>query len=102
MPIFNRNNNATIIAVFPVLMIGAFVNGLSPSIAGASGALSLLLGVSYSRWSMEASTLLELGGGFNNNAALVLYDRIGLCGIESRYDPPCRITKFLRIYLCLD
>ncbi len=48
----------TTVAVIGTLIMGAFLHGLSPSIASARHTvMEVVLGVSYSRWAMEAISI---------------------------------------------
>ncbi|PNH07622.1 ABC transporter G family member 28 [Tetrabaena socialis] len=53
--------NVLMAGVFVSLIFGAFLHGLSPSIASARGTLlEGVLGLSYNRWAMEIVTINEL------------------------------------------
>jgi hypothetical protein len=57
------------VGVFIALIMGAFVQGLSPTIASVrGGALEVLLGLSYNRWAMEIVATREVGGRTNAHA----------------------------------
>ncbi|GFH16214.1 uncharacterized protein HaLaN_12594, partial [Haematococcus lacustris] len=71
--------------VFVALIMGAFVQGLTPTIAAGRGTfLEVLMGLSYNRWAMEALTLSEYRHYQDNlrNVLIMLAKGIGLCGVD--------------------
>ncbi|GLC33979.1 hypothetical protein PLESTM_000140200 [Pleodorina starrii] len=75
----------TTVAVIGTLIMGAFLHGLSPSIASSRhSVVELVLGLSYSRWTMEAITIQELRSGdhYAWNEAVAVQSSIGVCGLD--------------------
>lgn len=76
--------------VFVVLVAGAFINGLSPSVASArGGVLEYVLGLSFNRWAMELLSIYELVEHQDTmrNSVLMVAKSVGLCGVDQRlYD----------------
>ncbi|KXZ50300.1 hypothetical protein GPECTOR_17g939 [Gonium pectorale] len=71
--------------VFIALICGAFLHGLSPTLAAARGtALEGVLGLSYNRWAMEAVTLAEFRyyEPDMRTTLMSLSRSIGLCGVD--------------------
>jgi hypothetical protein len=71
--------------VFIALILGAFVQGLTPTIASSRGTLlEVLMGISYNRWAMEALTINEFNYYQDNLriATIMIFKGIGLCGMD--------------------
>ncbi|KAG1680619.1 hypothetical protein FOA52_015068 [Chlamydomonas sp. UWO 241] len=74
------------VGVFIALIMGAFVQGLSPTIASVrGGALEVLFGLSYNRWAMEVVSTRELLLYTNSsqNVVVGIFHDIGLCGLDT-------------------
>ncbi|KXZ44161.1 hypothetical protein GPECTOR_72g608 [Gonium pectorale] len=72
-------------AVLIVLILGAFFQGLGPSIGSARGTpTQWLLYLSYNRWSMEAITIHEGKHyiGDAPNAIVLMYAKYGICNLD--------------------
>ncbi|PNH12855.1 putative white-brown complex 30 [Tetrabaena socialis] len=76
--------------VILTLLLGAFLHGLSPTIRSArdtpSHYLEVVLGVSSSRWAMEAATIEEFKHyhDVKINEVIMIYHDIGLCNMDRR------------------
>eukprot|EP00798_Chlamydomonas_sp_ICE-L_P004550 gene4550-14729_t len=71
--------------VFCALILGAFVQGITPSVAEARGTvLEYILGLSYSRWAVELVTVEESMHFVDNmrNVVIMLFRGIGYCGMD--------------------
>ena len=71
--------------VFVALILGAFVQGLTPTIASSRGTfLEVLMGISYNRWAMEAITINEFNYYQDNMriSTIMIFKGIGLCGMD--------------------
>lgn len=99
-----------LIGVFIAIIFGAFINGLNPTIADASGrpGLQFLLGLSYNRWSMEYLSLQELSTREESmpNVVFAVSKKIGLCEMD-QYGPentstPSNVIALLRMLGLLD
>lgn len=77
-----------LIAVFISLILGAFLQGLEPTLnkarASSSGILSFLTHVSYNRWAMEILTAYEFKqyDPTQINVVWSLMSKVGLCGYD--------------------
>ncbi|KAG2488202.1 hypothetical protein HYH03_013196 [Edaphochlamys debaryana] len=73
-------------AVLVTLIAGAFLHGSSsPTLASARGTpVEALLGLSYSRWALEAIEIAELDHQMDThaNVILMMYRERGTCGID--------------------
>jgi hypothetical protein len=77
--------SALVTAVFNALILGAFVNGLNPTVATARGGLlEAVLGCSYSRWAVELGSLLEFDAwSYDRRNAIIMMARgLGFCGLD--------------------
>ncbi|KAG2425449.1 hypothetical protein HXX76_013659 [Chlamydomonas incerta] len=75
-----------ITAVILTLILGAFLHGMSPTIRSSRGTfLEVVLGISYNRWAMEASTIGEFRKYFEykSNEIIMIYYGIGLCEMDT-------------------
>ncbi|KAG2440684.1 hypothetical protein HYH02_010263 [Chlamydomonas schloesseri] len=75
-----------ITAVILTLILGAFLHGMSPTIRSGRGTfLEVVLGISYNRWAMEASTIGEFRKYFEykSNEIIMIYYGIGLCDMDT-------------------
>jgi ABC-type multidrug transport system ATPase subunit len=75
-----------IIAAFVAVIFGAFLNGLSPTIASVNGTfLESIFNLSYNRWAMEYITINEFSHEYyqrtNANQVWAIFESIGLCGM---------------------
>ncbi|KAG2452836.1 hypothetical protein HYH02_002182 [Chlamydomonas schloesseri] len=78
--------NVLMAGVFISLIFGAFLHGLSPTVASARGTLlEGVLGLSYNRWAMEIVTINELKYYQNDmrNVIVMMARGIGLCGVDT-------------------
>ncbi|KXZ50417.1 hypothetical protein GPECTOR_16g591 [Gonium pectorale] len=101
-----------IFTIVLILIIGAFLHGLSPSIASARGGpMEAVLGFSYSRWAMEAATIKEYKHYMSYRKveiAATFYD-VGICRMDTRMadDGDASVSaseaiSFLRLQQTLD
>jgi hypothetical protein len=77
--------SALVTAVFGVLIMGAFVNGLNPTIASARGGpMAAVLAGSYSRWAVELGSLTEFEAWSHDhrNTILMMGRGLGFCGLD--------------------
>lgn len=75
---------ANLIAVFVSVIFGAFIQGLDPSVASATGLAVPLVAFSYNRWAMEVLTIAEYRHYDPGHASVILprLAGIGLCGLS--------------------
>ncbi|GFR51610.1 hypothetical protein Agub_g14036, partial [Astrephomene gubernaculifera] len=74
-----------ITAVITTLILGAFLNGIAPTIrSGRGNLLEVVLGVSYNRWAMEAGTIKELMNynEYKSNEIVMIYYNFGICNMD--------------------
>lgn len=77
---------ALMTGVFIALIMGAFLNGLSPSTPSAEGTfLEVVLTISYNRWAVESLSTTELWEHrfTRANQVLLVYHNYGYCGQSS-------------------
>ncbi|GFR49862.1 hypothetical protein Agub_g11964 [Astrephomene gubernaculifera] len=77
--------NVLMAGVFISLIFGAFLHGLSPTIASTRGGLlEGVLGFSYNRWAMEIVTISEMKHYQDDmrNVIIMTAKGIGLCGVD--------------------
>ncbi|KAG2499694.1 hypothetical protein HYH03_002629 [Edaphochlamys debaryana] len=77
--------NVLMAGVFISLIFGAFLHGLSPTVASARGTLlEGVLGISYNRWAMEIVTINEMKYYQDDmrNTIVMMSRGIGLCGVD--------------------
>ncbi|KAG2436216.1 hypothetical protein HXX76_006528 [Chlamydomonas incerta] len=77
--------NVLMAGVFISLIFGAFLHGLSPTVASARGTLlEGVLGLSYNRWAMEIVSINEMKYYQNDmrNVIIMMARGIGLCGVD--------------------
>ena len=75
--------------VFIALITGAFLNGLTPSVASSKGTpMEVILALSYSRWAVESLSVAELWEyrESRTNQVLVIYKAYGYCGVPDTLD----------------
>lgn len=73
--------------VFVALMLGAFLQGLTPTLASARGSgLEIFMGVSYNRWAMEILSIREFEHYQENlrNQMIVIAKAVGLCAVDTK------------------
>ncbi|KAG2488394.1 hypothetical protein HYH03_013080 [Edaphochlamys debaryana] len=71
--------------VILILILGAFLHGMDPSIRSARGTfLEVVIGLSYNRWAMEAATIQEFKKYFSykSNEIIMIYYQLGLCKMD--------------------
>jgi ABC-type multidrug transport system ATPase subunit len=80
---------ANLVGVFVSIIMGAFLNGLNPTIATAAGTfMEFILGLSYNRWAMEVLTIKEAETRLESQSNVVygLIDRLGICGGSDNFE----------------
>lgn len=72
---------STLIAVFMTVIIGAFLQGLNPTLTDTGNWLFF----SYNRWAMEAMTIKEYLGHKDQqpNILYAVFDKYGICGTNN-------------------
>ena len=77
-------NWANLICVFIIIIFGAFLQGLNPTINQSRGTIiEVLLSLSYNRWATEALVIKEFEI-YNNDYNIILgtFNKIGFCGFN--------------------
>ncbi|GFR51611.1 hypothetical protein Agub_g14037 [Astrephomene gubernaculifera] len=77
--------NQPITAVIITLILGAFLNGLNPTLrSGRGNLLEVVLGISYNRWAVEAGTIQELMNYYEHksNEIVMIYYDLGICNMD--------------------
>lgn len=78
---------ANLIAVFVTIIMGAFLQGLSPTIADSVHTLQgAAIHMSFNRWAMEVLVIKEFTfyDRTHTNVVWLMMDKIGLCGMRNQ------------------